>query len=85
MHSDKEAGKGNPGPHDTPVQPEEARVVITPLVLRLGSQMPKKGNRSIVRHEQGINRGQRIGPKNKGREECGDTRTKKQVKPRRVL
>ena len=45
MHSDKEAGKGNPGPHDTPVQPEEARVVIAPFPLRPGSQMPEKGNR----------------------------------------
>jgi len=41
MHTDKEAGKGSPEPHDTPVQPEEARVVIVPLLLRLSSQMPK--------------------------------------------
>ena len=39
------AGKGNPEPHDAPVQPEEARVGITPLPLRLGSQMPEKGNK----------------------------------------
>jgi len=32
-----------------------------------------------------MNRGQRIGPKNKGREECGGPGTKKQINPRRVL
>jgi len=44
--------------------------------------MPEKGNRQIVRHEQGIKRGQRIGPKNKEREGCGDPRRKEQIKPR---
>ena len=39
------AGKGNPEPRDAPVQPEEARVVIAHFPLRLGSQMPEKGNR----------------------------------------
>ena len=39
------AGKGNPEPHNAPVQPEEARAVITPFPLRLGSQIPEKGNR----------------------------------------
>ena len=42
MHPDKEAGKGSPEPHDTPVQPEESRMVIAPLLLRLSSQMPKR-------------------------------------------
>ena len=45
LHPDKEAGKGNPESHDTPVQPEEARVVMAPFSLRLGSQMAEKGNR----------------------------------------
>ena len=67
-----------------PLQPEETRVVIAPFPLRLGSQMPEKGNRQIVRHEQGIKRGQRIGPKIKEREEYGDPRTKEQIKPKRV-
>ena len=38
------AGK-DPKPHDAPVQPEEARVVIGPFPLKLDSQMPEKGNR----------------------------------------
>ena len=38
------AGKGNPEPHDTPVQLEEAKAIITPFPLSLGSQMPEKGN-----------------------------------------
>ena len=79
------AGKGDPELHDTPVQPEEVRVVITPFALILGSQMPEKGNRKIVRHEQGIKRSQRTGPENKESEECGDPRTKEQIKPRTVL
>ena len=79
------AGKGNTEPHDAPVQPEEIRAVIAPFSLRLGSQMPEKEKREIVRHGQGIKRGQRIGPKNKVREECGDPRMKEQRKPRRVL
>ena len=46
MHPDREQAKGtNPEPHKASVQPEEARVVITPFPLRLGSQMPEKGNR----------------------------------------
>jgi len=36
----------------------------------------------MVRHEQGIKRGQRIGPKNKEREEGGDPRTEEQRKLR---
>jgi len=42
MHPER-AGKGNPEPHDAPVQPDKARVVITPFPLRLDSQMPEKG------------------------------------------
>ena len=38
------AGKGNPEPHNAPVQPE-VRVVVAPFSLRLDSQMPEKGNR----------------------------------------
>ena len=41
MHPDKGAGKMSPEPHDTPVQSEEARVVIALLLLKLSSQMPK--------------------------------------------
>jgi len=37
--------------------------------------MSGKENRQIVRREQGIKGGQRIGPKNKERKECGDPRT----------
>ena len=44
MHPER-AGQGKPEPHDAPVQPEEARAVITPFPLRLGSQIPEKGNR----------------------------------------
>ena len=33
----------------------------------------------MVRREQGIKRGQRIGPKNRERDECGDPRTKEQI------
>ena len=40
------------------------------------------GNRQMVRREQGVKRGQRIGPKNKEREEGGDPKTKVQRKPR---
>ena len=36
----------------------------------------------MVRREQGVKRGQRIGPKNKEREEGGDPKTKVQRKPR---
>ena len=32
-----------------------------------------------------MKRGQRIGPKNKERVECGNPRTKEQIKPRKVL
>ena len=39
----------------------------------------------VVRHDQGINKDQRIGPKNKEKEVCGDPGTKEQIKPRRVL
>ena len=39
------AGKGDPELHDTPVQPEEVRAVITPFPLRLGSQVSEKANR----------------------------------------
>ena len=76
------ASKGNPEPHNAPVQAEEVRAVITPFPLRPGFQIPEMGNRQMVRREQGIKRGQRIGPK-RG-EECGDPRTKEQIKPRRV-
>ena len=36
------AGKGNPEPHDPPVQPEEVRGVIATFPLRLGSQMLRR-------------------------------------------
>ena len=36
--------KRNPEPHNTPVEPEEARAVITPSLLRLRPQMPEKEN-----------------------------------------
>ena len=36
----------------------------------------------MVRREQGIKGGQRIGPKNKEREEGGDPRTEEQRRPR---
>ena len=36
----------------------------------------------MVRSEQGIKGGQRIGPKNKEREEGGDPRAEEQRKPR---
>ena len=44
--------------------------------------MPEKRNRQIVRREQGIRRGQRMGPKNKEREDGGDPRTEEQRRPR---
>ena len=44
--------------------------------------MPGKGDIQIVRHKQGIKKGQRTGPKIKEREECGDPRRKEQIKPR---
>ena len=64
MYHDR-PGKGNSDSHDTPAQPEEARVVIPPFFLQLESQMCEKGNGQIIRHEQGINKGQRIGLKNR--------------------
>ena len=39
------AGKENPEPHDAPVQPEEAREVIIPFPLTLGSQRPEQSTK----------------------------------------
>ena len=47
--------------------------------------MPGKGDIQIVRHKQGIKKGQRTGPKIKEREECGDPRTKEQIKTKEGL
>ena len=49
-----------PGPHDPPVQQEEARAVSAPFPNDSGPHVARE-DRQVVRHEQGI-RGQRFGP-----------------------
>ena len=54
-----------PGPHDPPVQQEEARAVSAPFPNDSGPHIARE-DRQVVRHEQGI-RGQRFGTLIRGR------------------